>query len=86
MIKKFEYVIKDECGIHARPAGLLVKQAKLFKSNITVIKGEESADAKKLFALMGLCVKKDDKVNVTADGPDEAEAIQAVEDFFNKNL
>lgn len=85
-MKNFEYVVKDESGIHARPAGLLVKQAKAFESNITVTKGEESADAKKLFALMGLCVKKDDKISVTADGADEAEAIKAIEEFLTNNL
>lgn len=85
-MKNFEYVITDENGIHARPAGLLVMQAKQFKSQITVTKDEKSEDAKKLFALMGLCVKKDEKVIVTANGSDETEAIKALEEFFRKSL
>lgn len=85
-MKRFEYVIKDECGIHARPAGLLVKQAKLFGSSIAVKKGGQSADAKKLFVLMGLGVKKGDKIEVTAEGPDEDEAVKFLESFFEDNL
>ncbi|WP_312433432.1 HPr family phosphocarrier protein [Lacrimispora sp.] len=85
-MKEFEYIIKDENGIHARPAGLLVKQAKQFQSDITATKDDDSADAKKLFALMGLCVKAEDKIVIKADGPDELEAIQILEDFVKKNL
>lgn len=85
-MKEFNYVVKDELGIHARPAGLLVKEAGKFESVITIKKGEKSADAKRLFALMGLGVKQNDEVVVTAEGADEAEAIAAMEEFFNTNL
>lgn len=37
-MKKFEYVIKDEAGIHARPAGMLVKEAKKYQSKIVLEK------------------------------------------------
>lgn len=53
-MKKFNYVIKDEIGIHARPAGLLVKEAKKYESTITIRKGEKTAEAKKLMALISL--------------------------------
>ena len=56
-MKKFEYVIKDEIGIHARPAGLLVKEAKNFESKIMLVKDGKSAEATKLMAVMGLGVK-----------------------------
>lgn len=85
-MKEFEYVIQDVYGIHARPAGQLVRQAKAFDSQITVAKGSETADAKKLFALMSLCVKKDDTIHITVEGPDEAEAAQSLQDFLSENL
>lgn len=85
-MKEFEYVIRDENGIHARPAGLLVKQAKQFQSQIFIYKGESSADSKKLFALMGLGVKQNNVVRVTVDGPDEAEAEKAIREFLTQNL
>ena len=57
-MKKFEYVIKDEVGIHARPAGLLVKEAKKYQSKVSITKDGKSAEATKLMALMGLGVKQ----------------------------
>lgn len=47
-MKNFSYVITDEVGIHARPAGLLVKEAKKYQSKITVDKGGKKAEATKL--------------------------------------
>lgn len=83
---KFEYVIKDEIGIHARPAGMLAKTAKGFDSVITVEKDGKSAAATKLMALMGLGVKCGDKVTVTAEGTDEQQAADAMKKFFEDNL
>ena len=83
---KFEYVIKDEIGIHARPAGMLAKTAKGFDSIITVEKDGKSAAATKLMALMGLGVKCGDKVTVSAEGTDEQQAAEAMKKFFEDNL
>ncbi len=83
---KFNYVITDEVGIHARPAGLLVKAAQQLSGKVTVTKGEKSGDAKKIFSLMGLCVKKGDEVTVTVEGENEAAEAQSLEQFFKENL
>ena len=56
-MKKFNFTIKDENGIHARPAGLLVKEANKFSSQIEISSNGKTADAKKIFALMSLGVK-----------------------------
>lgn len=85
-MKKFNYVITDELGIHARPAGLLVKEAGKFQSDIKILKGGKDADAKRIFGVMGLAVKQNDEVTVTAEGADEAEAVKAMETFFKGNL
>ena len=85
-MKSFEYTIKDELGIHARPAGLLVKKANEFASNVTIKKGDKSADAKRIFAVMGLGVKKADEITVCVEGEDEAKASEAMEQFFKGNL
>lgn len=85
-MKSFEYVIKDELGIHARPAGVLVKEAKKFESKITIKKGEKSAEATKLMALMGMGVKNGDTVEITAEGGDEDAAIAGMKEFFEVNL
>lgn len=85
-MKAFDYVIQDELGIHARPAGLLVKEAKKYESNIRVKKGEKTVDASKLMALMSLGVKCGDRVTVVAEGADEEAAAAGMEAFFTENL
>ena len=62
-MKTFTYAITDAAGIHARPAGLLVKEAKKFESKISVAKGARKADLKKLFAVMGLGDRKSTRLN-----------------------
>lgn len=79
-------MITDELGIHARPAGLLVKEAAKFQADIKIKKGEKEADAKRIFGIMGLAAKKGDEIVLTADGADEADAITAIEEFLKANL
>jgi len=86
-MKQFEYTISDPLGIHARPAGLLVKAAKALNSTVTIEKvGGNSANATKLMAVMGLAIKRGDTVIVSADGGDEDASIAELEAFFKKNL
>lgn len=85
-MKEFSYVIKDEVGIHARPAGMLAKEAKKFSSKITIEANGKSADVTKLMAVMGLGIKKGTKVNIKAEGEDEEAAIASIEEFMKNNL
>lgn len=85
-MKTFEYTIKDQLGIHARPAGMLAKAAKAYSSEITISKGEKAAGATKLMALMGLGVKCGDTVTVAVNGDDEEAAIKGMKEFFETNL
>lgn len=85
-MRNFQYVIKDEVGIHARPAGLLVKEAKKYESKITLTKDGKSAEATKLMAVMGLGVKCGQTVDVSVEGADEEIACEAVKTFFEENL
>ena len=79
----FEYVIKDENGIHARPAGLLAKRAREYGCEIIIECGDKKADAKKLLALMGMGIKKGDTVRVVAS---DSSDISDLKNFFEKNL
>lgn len=85
-MKTFDYTIKDELGIHARPAGLLVKEAKKFASECTITKDGKTKKLTQLMMLMSLGVKKNDTVTISAEGEDEDTAIEALKDFFEKNL
>lgn len=87
-MKKITYTVKAEAGLHARPAGLLVKQSASFKSNIKILSeasGKE-ADLKRLMAVMALGVKQGDSIVVSAEGEDEAEAVTEIETFLKENF
>lgn len=85
-MKQFEYVITDEIGIHARPAGLLVKEAKQYASKIVIGRGGKTAEATRLMAVLGLGVKKAETVTVTVEGEDEDDAAVKLQAFFKENL
>ncbi len=85
-MKSFNYTIKDKVGIHARPAGLLAKEAKNYKSEITVEKDGKSVNAERLMQLMGMGIKCGDTVTVNVSGEDEEAAVEAMEKFFYENL
>ena len=86
-MKTFEYTITDPVGIHARPAGILVKEIKKFAgTTVTITKGEKSVDARKLMALMGMGIKQGDTITVGVEGGDEEAVAAAVEEFLKNNM
>ena len=86
-MKQFEYTVKDPLGIHARPAGMLVKEARAFADTaVTITKNGTTVKAGQLMKLMSLGVKNGDVVTVTADGANEDAAIAALKAFFEANL
>ena len=85
-MKNFEYTIKDELGIHARPAGMLVKEAKKYQSKITITKEGKTAEASKLMAVMSLGAKCGQTVQIAVEGADEEAAAAGIQAFFEANL
>ncbi len=85
-MKEFNYTITDPEGIHARPAGLLVKKANEYASKVTISINGREADAKRIFAIMGLGVKKDMTITVKAEGDDEQATIDGIGEFLKENL
>ena len=85
-MKSFEYVITEPVGIHARPAGMLNKEAKKYKSAILVHRGEKSANVLRLMAVIQLGVKFGDTVKVTIEGEDEDMVAPIIEEFFKANF
>ena len=86
-MKEFTYTIKEPVGIHARPAGMLAKEAKTCQSTVTIVdKNGKSVDATRLMALMGMGIKCGDTVTVKSEGADEDTAAPALEKFFNEHL
>ena len=77
-MKEFTYTIKEPVGIHARPAGMLAKEAKTCQSTVTIVdKNGKSVDATRLMALMGMGIKCGDTVTVKIEGADEDTAAPA---------
>ncbi len=81
-MQSFMYTIKAPVGLHARHAGLIVKEAKLYQSAITVAKGERSVDARHLMGLMTLGVKQGDLLEITVEGADEDVAARKMKALF----
>ncbi len=86
-MKQFEYTVKNEEGLHARPAGILAKEAKKYESKVTITNEcGKSAEVTKLIRVMALGVKNGQNVTVTVEGPDEETTFEEVKAFFEENF
>jgi len=85
-MRSFEFVVKEEVGIHARPASQLVSSAATYASSIAIESNGKKADAKRLIALMALGVKCGDRVVVCINGEDEDLAVVQLQEFCTSNL
>lgn len=85
-MKELSYTITDPEGIHARPAGALVKEASKFECNVTLTKDGKEANAKRIFGIMGLAAKKGETLLIRCDGPDEEEAMKHITAFLQENM
>ena len=85
-MKEIKYVVTDPLGVHARPAGLIVKMAAGFKSAITIMCGDKKADAKRIMAVMSMGIKPRNEITDTVEGEDQEAAAAAVETFLKENV
>ena len=83
-MQQFKHIIKDPQGIHARPAGLLVNEAKKYESKVTIAKDGKEADARKLFAIMSLGVKANETIEIKVEGEDEEKAAASLKTFMEE--
>ncbi|MCK4892823.1 MAG: HPr family phosphocarrier protein [Calditrichia bacterium] len=85
MIKK-ELTIKNKTGLHARPAALLVKTTGKFKSEIFISKDGYKVNGKSIMGVMTLAAESGSVIEISVDGPDEEEAMLALEDLINNKF
>lgn len=87
-MKAFEYTIKDNEGIHARPAGLLVKEIVNYESAVSITSNAtgKKVKASSVMMLMTLGVKKGMTITVTVEGADEDTAAAGIQAFLEANL
>lgn len=78
--------IKNPTGLHLGPAGVLCKDAMLFKSQITFQFKETTANAKSVLSVLGACVKSGDEIELICNGEDEKEALDYLVGAINSGL
>ena len=81
MVSKVVKVVNAE-GLHMRPAGVLAKEAAKYKSNISLVFNGKKINAKSIMGIMAFNPSNGMKVNIVANGEDEAEALDAMEKFL----
>ena len=81
-----EFTVNNKVGLHARPAGLLVKCAQSCSANVTLEAKGKTADAKRLFAVMGLGVAQNDPITFTIDGKTENDDCAKLKAFCEANI
>ena len=85
MIEK-KAIIKNETGIHARPALSVVKEASKFKSEVIIVKDGNEYNAKSIVAIMSMAAIKDDEITIKATGNDEEAAVVAMVKLIEESL
>ena len=78
-----EIEIKNKLGLHARAAAKLVHTAARFKSDIKIRKGDEEVDGKSILGILLLAAGRGAVVTVKADGEDEREALDAIQQLID---
>ncbi len=85
-MEQITFIIKDKNGMHARPAGAFVNEAKKFVSSITVFKDGKEANGKRLLSLMGLGATCNSTLIIKIEGEDEKEAVKSIQKVLESNL
>ena len=80
MPTRVEATVDNPLGLHARPAMLLAQKAAEYSSQITIGRKdrEDCVDAKSIMHLLMLAATQGTTLEITAEGPDEAEAAEAL--------
>lgn len=81
-MKTATLVIKNETGLHARPAATVINKAKEFESKLTVRKGNKEVNLKSMISLLSLGICKGEEIHLTAEGIDEEVAIEDLSTFI----
>ncbi len=81
-----ETVVSNQVGLHARPATFFIQKANEFTCSIWVEKDERRVNAKSLLGVLSLGIVKGTPIHIIADGPDEKEAVDALEELINSNF
>jgi phosphocarrier protein len=73
-----EVDVKNQVGLHARPATFFIQKANEYKSSIWVEKEERRVNAKSLLGILSLGIVKGSAIRIIADGADEQQAVEGL--------
>ena len=85
-MKKEKIILQNETGLHARPAGELVKLASTFKCNVNITANERTVNAKSILAIMSLGIKENTEIEIECNGEDEDTAMNEIVNAFNNKF
>ncbi|MCG8485748.1 MAG: HPr family phosphocarrier protein [Clostridia bacterium] len=85
MYKK-EVILKNESGLHARPASVFVKEVGKYKSDINIIKDDQSYNGKSIMSILSMGASKGTKLTIAAEGEDEKEAVLFIKNLIENGL
>ena len=78
--------VKNQTGLHLRPAGIVCRTAMLYKSHIVLVYGDTTANAKSVLSVLGAGVRAGDEIEIKCEGVDEQEALDAMVNLFESGL
>ena len=79
-------IVKNEQGLHMRPAGAFVKLASKYKCNIMVAANGKEINGKSVMNLIGACIKCGTEMEIKCDGDNEQEALNTLIDFVEAGM
>ena len=85
MVKQ-SVTVNNQTGLHLRPAGIVCRTAMLYKAHISLIFGNATVNAKSVLSVLGAGVKAGDVLEVSCEGEDENEALEAMVNLFENGL
>ncbi|MFZ5969839.1 MAG: HPr family phosphocarrier protein [Bacillota bacterium] len=81
-----EIVLKNQTGLHARPASLFVKEASKYASQVKVIKDQKEYNAKSMMGILSMGAATGDHLMIVAEGEDEEKAIEGLKELVSRNF
>ncbi|MGE5632076.1 MAG: HPr family phosphocarrier protein [Caulobacteraceae bacterium] len=85
-MKSQKVLVLNETGLHARPASVFVSSAAKFKSDLLIKKGDKQVNAKSVLAVLSLGISKGTEITISAQGPDEEEAVNKLAELIRLEL
>ena len=85
-MKQISLTLTNPVGLHARPAAEMVKAAAKFKSKITLEGNGRKADAKSIIMVLGMGLRQNDVITISAEGADEEAAIEILEELVKQRF